>query len=180
MKKIILMGLLFLAIATGATAQQATGAAKQKSEVEQFIRSVAKIKSSEIDYAYISFNTLRSLFAPLVEMIDCEETVEIFSSIKSMRRFSSTGRSGHKQLASVMEPFTSEEDTVMGMEIMSYTRSDGLTSVIYCDDNSVLVVNDDGSSIVVVFVSGLSRNSLKKLIDGAFDVNFINLEFNQQ
>lgn len=180
MKKIILIGLLFLAIATGATAQQATGAAKQKSEVEQFIRSVAKIKSSEIDYAYISFNTLRSLFAPLVEMIDCEETVEIFSSIKSMRRFSSTGRSGHKQLASVMEPFTSEEDTVMGMEIMSYTRSDGLTSVIYCDDNSVLVVNDDGSSIVVVFVSGLSRNSLKKLIDGAFDVNFINLEFNQQ
>lgn len=180
MKKIILMGLLFLAIATGATAQQATGAAKQKSEVELFIRSVAKIKSPEIDYAYISFNTLRSLFAPLVEMIDCEETVEIFSSIKSMRRFSSTGSSGHKQLASVMEPFTSEEETVMGMEIMSYTRSDGLTSVIYCDDNSVLVVNDDGSSIVVVFVSGLSRNSLKKLIDGAFDVNFINLEFNQQ
>ena len=180
MKKIILISLLFLAIATGAMAQQSSGAAKQKSEVEQFIRSVTKIKSPEIDYAYISFNTLRSLFAPLVEMIDCDETAEIFSSIKSMRRFSSNGRNGHKLLASVMEPFTSEEDTVMGMDIMSYTRSEGLTSVIYSDNNNVLVVNDDGSSIVVVFVSGLSHNSLKKLIDGAFDLNFINLEFNQQ
>ena len=74
---------------------------KEKSEAELFMQSVSRIKSAEIDYAYIS----TSMFKQMFTLLDGNVTLNnigsvtnvgnVFLSIKSMRQFVTTGEQGY-------------------------------------------------------------------------------------
>ena len=127
---------------------------KEKSEVEKFIQRVSRIKSAEIDYAYISTNMFKRMFAMVEKNIEVDN---IFGSIKSVRQFETTGKEGYTTLTTALQPFLQEEEQVMGMELMALNREDGELSVIYSDKKSLLVIGDyNDETLNVVFIVGLS------------------------
>ena len=60
----------------------------------------------------------------------------------------------------------------MGMELMALNREDGTLRVIYSDSASLLVINDNGDELAVVFIAGLSYENFIMMSDGGFDFNF--------
>lgn len=137
---------------------------KEKSEVEKFIQRVSRIKSAEIDYAYISTNMFKRMFAMVEKHIEGIEVDNIFGSIKSVRRFETTGKEGYTTLTTALQPFLQEEELVMGMELMALNREDGELSVIYSDKKSLLVIGDDNDETLnVVFIVGLSYETFIKI-----------------
>ena len=134
---------------------------KEKSEVEKFIQRVSRIKSAEIDYAYISTNMFKRMFAMVEKNIEVDN---IFGSIKSVRRFETTGKEGYTTLTTALQPFLQEEEQVMGMELMALNREDGELSVIYSDNKSLLVIGDyNDETLNVVFIVGLSYEAFIKI-----------------
>lgn len=145
-----------------------------KSEAEMYIKNVAKIKSSEIDYAYISSSMFRQMFNMLgadVQSVLNDIPLQL-TSIRSMRQFTATGPEGYKQLSQAMDIFLQEEESVMGMKLMALNREDGTMTAIYGDSNSTLVINDEGDELSVVFIAGLSYDSFKALGENGIEIGF--------
>ena len=151
---------------------------RAKSEVEVFMQQVAKVKSDEIDYAYISTSMFKQLLSQLLSMVNEEVKVEIdkiFGSAMYMRRFISTGEEGYKLLSAAMRPFFDEEEMViMGMELKALNRRDGVESMIYGNSENVLVINDyaEEDNLTIVFIAGLSYNTFMKMNDSGIDLGF--------
>ena len=147
--------------------------------VETVIKNAAKIKSDEIDYAYISTDMFKQIFSLLdgnmkvTGNISGSVPVNFFGSIKSIRRFETTGAKGYNLLLEYMGRFLEEEEEVLGMSLMAYSRSEGVLSVIYGDENNLLVIAEEGNEVlVVVFISGLSYDGFMKLKDSGVDLGF--------
>ena len=175
MKRYILTTLFALVLFAGSAF--ATGHIPQndgKSEAEMYIKKVAKIKSDEIDYAYISSSMFRQMF----KMLGADVLSELndiplqLTSIRSMRQFTATGPEGYKQLSQAMDIFLQEEESVMGMKLMALNREDGTMTAIYGDSNSTLVINDEGDEMNVVFIAGLSYESFKALGESGMEIGF--------
>ena len=97
-----------------------------------------------------------------------------FALLKSVRRFVTTGSEGYAKLRNNLLPFLSQDEEVMGMELMAMNVEDGALSVVYSDSQSVLLITDTGDAeLSVVFVVGLSYTVLNELIDGGFDFDFM-------
>lgn len=143
-----------------------------KSEAEMYIKNVAKIKSSEIDYAYISSSMFRQMFNMLGVDVKLNDIPLQLTSIRSMRQFTATGPEGYKQLSRAMDIFLQEEESVMGMKLMALNREDGIMTAIYGDSNSTLVINDEGDELSVVFIAGLSYDSFKALGENGIEIGF--------
>ena len=143
-----------------------------KSEAEMYIKKVAKIKSGEIDYAYISSSMFRQMFNMLGADGELNDIPLQLTSIRSMRQFTATGPEGYKQLSQVMDIFLQEEESVMGMKLMALNREDGIMTAIYGDSNSTLVINDEGDELSVVFIAGLSYDSFKALGENGIEIGF--------
>ena len=143
-----------------------------KSEAEMYIKNVAKIKSSEIDYAYISSSMFRQMFNMLGADVKLNDIPLQLTSIRSMRQFTATGPEGYKQLSRAMNIFMQEEESVMGMKLMALNREDGTMTAIYGDSNSTLVINDEGDELSVVFIAGLSYDSFKALGENGIEIGF--------
>ena len=143
-----------------------------KSEAEMYIKKVAKIKSGEIDYAYISSSMFRQMFNMLGADGELNDIPLQLTSIRSMRQFTATGPEGYKQLSQVMDIFLQEEESVMGMKLMALNREDGTMTAIYGDSNSTLVINDEGDELSVVFIAGLSYDSFKALGENGIEIGF--------
>ena len=143
-----------------------------KSEAEMYIKNVAKIKSSEIDYAYISSSMFRQMFNMLGADVKLNDIPLQLTSIRSMRQFTATGPEGYKQLSRAMDIFLQEEESVMGMKLMALNREDGIMTAIYGDSNSTLVINDEGDELSVVFIAGLSYDSFKALGENGIEIGF--------
>ena len=143
-----------------------------KSEAEMYIKNVAKIKSSEIDYAYISSSMFRQMFNMLGADVKLNDIPLQLTSIRSMRQFTATGPEGYKQLSRAMNIFMQEEESVMGMKLMALNREDGIMTAIYGDSNSTLVINDEGDELSVVFIAGLSYDSFKALGENGIEIGF--------
>ena len=143
-----------------------------KSEAEMYIKNVAKIKSSEIDYAYISSSMFRQMFNMLGADVELKDIPLQLTSIRSMRQFTATGPEGYKQLSRAMNIFMQEEESVMGMKLMALNREDGIMTAIYGDSNSTLVINDEGDELSVVFIAGLSYDSFKALGENGIEIGF--------
>ena len=143
-----------------------------KSEAEMYIKNVAKIKSSEIDYAYISSSMFRQMFNMLGADGELNDIPLQLTSIRSMRQFTATGPEGYKQLSRAMNIFMQEEESVMGMKLMALNREDGIMTAIYGDSNSTLVINDEGDELSVVFIAGLSYDSFKALGENGIEIGF--------
>ena len=143
-----------------------------KSEAEMYIKKVAKIKSGEIDYAYISSSMFRQMFNMLGADGELNDIPLQLTSIRSMRQFTATGPEGYKQLSQAMDIFLQEEESVMGMKLMALNREDGTMTAIYGDSNSTLVINDEGDELSVVFIAGLSYDSFKALGENGIEIGF--------
>ena len=173
MKRYILTTLFALVLF--AASAFATGHIPQndgKSEAEMYIKKGAKIKSGEIDYAYISSSMFRQMFNMLGADGELNDIPLQLTSIRSMRQFTATGPEGYKQLSQAMDIFLQEEESVMGMKLMALNREDGLMTAIYGDSNSTLVINDEGDELSVVFIAGLSYDSFKALGENGIEIGF--------
>ena len=173
MKRYILTTLFALVLF--AASAFATGHIPQndgKSEAEMYIKKVAKIKSGEIDYAYISSSMFRQMFNMLGADGELNDIPLQLTSIRSMRQFTATGPEGYKQLSQAMDIFLQEEESVMGMKLMALNREDGTMTAIYGDSNSTLVINDEGDELSVVFIAGLSYDSFKALGENGMEIGF--------
>lgn len=171
MKRYILTTLFALVLFAGSAF--ATGHIPQndgKSEAEMYIKRVAKIKSDEIDYAYISSSMFRQMFKMLGADGELNAIPLQLTSIRSMRQFTATGPEGYKQLSQAMDIFLQEEESVMGMKLMALNREDGTMTAIYGDSNSTLVINDEGDELSVVFIAGLSYDSFKALGENGIEI----------
>lgn len=171
MKRYILTTLFALVLF--AASAFATGHIPQndgKSEAEMYIKKVAKIKSGEIDYAYISSSMFRQMFNMLGADGELNDIPLQLTSIRSMRQFTATGPEGYKQLSQAMDIFLQEEESVMGMKLMALNREDGTMTAIYGDSNSTLVINDEGDELTVVFIAGLSYDSFKALGENGIEI----------
>ena len=171
MKRYILSAMMSLLLFAGSAF--ATGHIPQndgKSEAEMYIKKVAKIKSGEIDYAYISSSMFRQMFNMLGADVELNDIPLQLTSIRSMRQFTATGPEGYKQLSQVMDIFLQEEESVMGMKLMALNREDGTMTAIYGDSNSTLVINDEGDELSVVFIAGLSYDSFKALGENGIEI----------
>ncbi|MBQ8270250.1 MAG: hypothetical protein IJZ22_03445 [Bacteroidaceae bacterium] len=169
MKQFVLTVLLIFAVATGIAAQSSAPKPKEKSEVEMLMRRASKIKSPQINYAYISLNMFKQMLHPM--LAENPMVSELFGTMKSLRRFFTTGPDGEKQLAAVLHPFMQEEVVVMGMELMTINRENDAMSVIYAGDDKILLINDSGECLSVVFVVGLSYEVFKYIF-GESDFEF--------
>ena len=173
MKRYILTTLFALVLF--ASSAFATGHIPQndgKSEAEMYIKKVAKIKSGEIDYAYISSSMFRQMFKMLGADGELNDIPLPLTSIRSMRQFTATGPEGYKQLSQAMDIFLQEEESVMGMKLMALNREDGTMTAIYGDSGNTLVINDEGDELSVVFIAGLSYDSFKTLGENGMEIGF--------
>ena len=173
MKRYILTTLFALVLFAGSAF--ATGHIPQndgKSEAEMYIKKVAKIKSDEIDYAYISSSMFRQMFKMLGADGELNDIPLPLTSIRSMRQFTATGPEGYKQLSQAMDIFLQEEESVMGMKLMALNREDGTMTAIYGDSKSTLVINDEADELSVVFIAGLSYDSFKALGENGMEIGF--------
>mgnify|MGYP003549199378 FL=1 len=138
---------------------------------ESHIRSIARAKIKEVDYAYISTNMFRQMFS----MIDgsVEINGNFIGSLKSIRRFASTGKNGYEKLKAYMFPFFDEQ--IFDMEIMMLNRNGEMLSMVYSDDTNLLVINDDGNTeLIVVYIAGMSYDMFLKIqnVSGGIRLNF--------
>lgn len=180
MKQYILTIIMSLLLSCGSVFAIGTGnlpQTKEKSEVEKFMHNLARIKSKQIDYAYISTSMLKQMFKIFAydELKELQETQHPLASIRNMRRFITTGIDGYNLLSKAIEPFTQIEETVMGMKLMALNRENGMLSVIYSNSDSVLVINDNGDNeLTIVFIVGLTYELFKIMNGGetGFDFNF--------
>ena len=160
-----------LSVTAPLAAQEQAAARSEKSEVEKIMQQASRIRSNEINYSYISLNMLKQML-PIANIAD-SEAKQIFGKMKSIRRFCTTGEQGYRLLYQAMQPFLQEEDNVKGLELMALTREDGMLSVVYSNNNNLLVINDCGNStLTVVFIVGLPYSAFKILNEGEFSLDF--------
>ena len=152
-KFLILLTLMLVALGAWATPPQQP----QKSEAEKFVQSLAKIKSEEISYAYISANMFKQLFIRIDLNEEEQETISFLKSLKSLRRFFTSGKQGYDVMKAALQPFLQEKEEVLGMTLMASNRDGGGMVAIYSGQGNTLVVTDYGNNetITVVFVAGL-------------------------
>ncbi|MBE6286148.1 MAG: hypothetical protein E7093_06890 [Bacteroidales bacterium] len=173
MKRYILTTLFALVLFAGSAF--ATGHIPQndgKSEAEMYIKKVAKIKSDEIDYAYISSSMFRQMFKMLGADGELNAIPLQLTSIRSMRQFTANGPEGYALLLKAMDIFLQEEESVMGMKLMALNREGETMTAIYGDSSSTLVINDEGDELSVVFIAGLSYDSFKTLGENGMEIGF--------
>lgn len=175
MKRNILLATIILMLtmfATQTTAQRKQPN-KEKSEVEKLILSASRIKSAEIDYAYISttmFKQILAMFTDNVESVEFNNFKNIVGPVISVRQFQTTGKEGYNKLHTALCSFLQEEEEVMGMELMALSREDGIVSAIYSDAKSLLVISDNNDEeLNVVFILGLSYSTLIQMSSDSID-----------
>lgn len=166
-KLFIMLTLMFTVLGTWATPPQQP----QKSEAEKFVQSLAKIKSDEISYAYISANMFKQLFIKTDLDEEMQESISFIKSLKSLRRFFTNGKQGYDAMKTALQPFLQEKEEVMGMTLMASNRDGGGMVAIYSGLGNTMVVTDYGNNetITVVFVAGLSYESFMEFNDLGID-----------
>ena len=169
MKRKLFIALTLILVALGAWATPPQH--PQKSEAEKFVQSLAKIKSDEISYAYISANMFKQLFIKTDLDEEMQESISFIKSLKSLRRFFTNGKQGYDAMKAALQPFLQEKEEVMGMTLMASNRDGGGMVAIYSGQGNTLVVTDYGNNetITVVFVAGLSYEAFMEFNDLGID-----------
>ena len=166
-KLFIILTLISVALSTWAMPPQQP----EKSEAEKFVQNLAKIKSDEISYAYISANMFKQLFIKIDLDEEMLESISFMKSLKSLRRFFTNGKQGYDILKAALQPFLQENEEVLGMTLMASNRDGGGMVAIYSGQGNTLVVTDYGNNetITVVFVAGLSYEAFMEFNDLGID-----------
>ena len=166
-KLFIILTLISVALSTWAMPPQQP----EKSEAEKFVQNLAKIKSDEISYAYISANMFKQLFIKIDLDEEMLESISFMKSLKSLRRFLTSGKQGYDILKAALQPFLQENEEVLGMTLMASNRDGGGMAAIYSGQGNTLVVTDYGNNetITLVFVAGLSYEAFMEFNDLGID-----------
>ena len=166
-KLFIILTLISVALSTWAMPPQQP----EKSEAEKFVQNLAKIKSDEISYAYISANMFKQLFIKIDLDEELLESISFMKSLKSLRRFFTSGKQGYDILKAALQPFLQENEEVLGMTLMASNRDGGGMAAIYSGQGNTLVVTDYGNNetITLVFVAGLSYEAFMEFNDLGID-----------
>lgn len=166
-KLFIILTLISVALSTWAMPPQQP----EKSEAERFVQNLAKIKSDEISYAYISANMFKQLFIKIDLDEEMQESISFMKSLKSLRRFFTNGKQGYDILKAALQPFLQENEEVLGMTLMASNRDGGGMAAIYSGQGNTLVVTDYGNNetITLVFVAGLSYEAFMEFNDLGID-----------
>ena len=162
-KLLIVLTLLLATLGTWATPPQQP----DKSEAEKFVQNLAKIRSDEISYAYISANMFKQLFIRIDLSEEEQESISFIKPLKSLRRFFTNGKQGYDIMKAALQPFLEEREEVLGMTLMASNRDGGGLAAIYSGHGSTLVVTDYGNNetITVVVVAGLSYEAFLEFDD---------------
>ena len=174
MKRQITIILMLLAMSVTAFATPAEQQ-EERSKSETFIVELAHKELPQTSYSYFSFRMLGQIFKPLFDHVG--KFSEMLSNIKNIRNIETTGAEGYLAMKKELSPFMQEQEEVMGLEVVSYSRSDSLVSVIYGNDKNILVINDEVESsgekkISLVFIKGLSAMNFSNLMEQGFNFNF--------
>lgn len=166
-KLFIILTLISVALSTWAMPPQQP----EKSEAEKFVQNLAKIKSDEISYAYISANMFKQLFIKIDLDEELLESISFMKSLKSLRRFFTSGKQGYDVMKATLKPFLQENEEVLGMTLMASNRDGGGMAAIYSGQGNTLVVTDYGNNetITLVFVAGLSYEAFMEFNDLGID-----------
>ena len=162
-KLFIMLTLMFVVLEAWAIPPQQP----EKSEAERFVQNLAKIKSDEISYAYISANMFKQIFIRIDLDKEEQESISFMKSLKSLRRFFTNGKQGYDVMKAALQPLLQDKEEVLGMTLMASNRDGGGMVAIYSGQGNTLVVTDYGNdeTITVVFVAGLSYEAFLEFDD---------------
>jgi hypothetical protein len=115
---------------------------------------------------------LKSLFALVFSEGD-KETAKSLKRMKYIRQFCSSDSVGYKKLKKEMQPFLSNDEEVMGMELMVTNKDDADTTTIYSSKDGLLIITDEnGTTLTVVFIAGLSMDIFNVMVENGFELDF--------
>ena len=163
---------LLLMFAAATTAPAASRDGNSNSKVERFVQGLARDYSSHVEYSYISMNMLRSLFSMMLGEDD-REMAKTMKRLKYIRKYSSSDGDGYKKLKKEMQPFLSNDDKVMGMELVAANKEGTETTTIYSSKDGLLIITDEsGATLTVVFIAGLSMEVFNVMLENGFELDF--------
>ena len=178
MKRLITISLaLMLTFAAATTAPAASRDSKSKSKVEKYVQSLARDYSSHVEYSYISMNMLKSLFSLMLNEDnldeDDKEMAKALKSLRYIRKYSSSDSEGYKKLKKEMQPFLSNDDEVMGMELVVVNKEKKRLTTTYSNKDGLLIITDENeTTLTVVFIAGLSLDVFNVMLEKGFELNF--------
>lgn len=163
--KMFIMAFVIL-ISTAAMASPQVPQAQHdgKNNVEQLIKTISKIESSEIDYTYVSTAMISKMFKMLPDI------GELYG-LKNVRAIETTGLDGYIKVKKMIEPFLNEDEEVMGLSLQALERNGGKLNVCYANNDYLLMVNDDGEiTLSITLLKGLSFDMFKKMQENGFEL----------
>jgi hypothetical protein len=117
-------------------------------------------------------NMLKSLFALGFGEGD-KEMAKSLKRLKYIRQYSSSDSEGYKKLKKEMQPFLSNDDEVMGMELVAAQKEGMETTTIYSSKDGLLIITDEnGTTLTVVFIAGLSMDIFNVMMENGFELDF--------
>ena len=160
---------LLLMFAAATTATAASRDSKTKSKVEKFIQGLARDYSSHVEYSYISMNMLKNIFAIVLADGD-KEIAKALKNLRYIRKYSSSDSEGYKKLKKELQPFLSNDDEVMGMELVVVNKENQTLTTTYGNKDGLLIITDEsGTTLTVVFIAGLSMDIFNTLLENGMD-----------
>ena len=178
MKRLITISLaLMLTFAAATTAPAASRDSKSKSKVEKYVQSLARDYSSHVEYSYISMNMLKSLFSLMLNEDnldeDDKEMAKALKSLRYIRKYNSSDSEGYKKLKKELQPFLSNDDEVMGMELVVVNKEKKKHTTTYSNKDGLLIITDENeTTLTVVFIAGLSMDVFNVMMENGFELNF--------
>ena len=160
---------LLLTFAAATTAPAASRDSKSKSKVEKFVQGLARDYSSHVEYSYISMNMLKSIFAIVLADGD-KEAAKALKNLRYIRKYNSSDSEGYKRLKKELQPFLSNDDEVMGMELVVVNKENQTLTTTYSNKDGLLIITDEsGTTLTVVFIAGLSMDIFNTLLENGMD-----------
>ena len=163
---------LLLMFAAATTAPAASRDGNSNSKVERFVQGLARDYSSHVEYSYISMNMLRSLFSMMLGD-DGNELAKNLKRMKYIRKYASSDSEGYRMLKKEMQPFLSNKDKVMGMELVAVNKEGAEATTIYSSKDGLLIITDEnGTTLTVVFIAGLSMDVFNAMQENGLELDF--------
>ena len=163
---------LLLMFTASTTAPAASRDSKDKSKVEKFVQRLARDYSSHVEYSYISMSMLKSLFAIGFGEGD-KEVAKALKKLKYIRQYSSSDSEGYKKLKKELQPFLSNDEEVMDMELVAANKENQTQTTTYSSKDGLLIITDESdTTLTVVFIAGLSMDIFNTLLEKGMDFEF--------
>ena len=72
-----------------------------------------------------------------------------------------------------MQPFLSNDDEVMGMELVVVNKEKKRLTTTYSNKDGLLIITDENeTTLTVVFIAGLSLDVFNVMMENGFELNF--------